>query len=507
MSNHLGLALLSALLIAGPYLAPAMYPFAWIAFVPLFFILGQVPGWRHAFFHGWAIGFITQIFGFYWLVYTISVFGGFGYPLSIVIFVLYALLHGLQLAIFAALVKACGPGPIGLFPPLFWVALEFWFPLLFPWYLANSQSSFLPFIQTADLVGPYGASFIIMWFNAVAHEAFRSWTHNLAVPWRSAVLVIMVAAASFSYGAVKLGRIDADLAASRQLRVAAVQGNIDVDLKWDPARAKQNLETYRDLSRQADGVPLVIWPETAIEEWVPENIAALPAEFMPPLNSPDFHFIFGARGFRGRFMGPDFKAFNSAFLTDAQGTVLSFYHKQVLLAFGEYMPFASILSRLPGVPFADGFTPGDGPRSFELPGNVRIAPLICYEDLLPGVGRAFVREKQANLLVNLTNDAWYGRTVAPWQHARLAQWRSIETRRTLLRVTNTGVTTVINAKGEIRESVPIFVPAVLEVNVELLEGETFYVRFGDWFAWLVTLTAGLAVMVTYLYGRRGDWRV
>ena len=501
MRASLALPLLSALLLAAPYLEAALYPLAWIAFVPLFMIIGKTVSLRRAFFYGWATGFITQVFGFYWLVYTISVFGGFGYPLSIVIFVLYAALHGLQLAIFAALVKGCGAGPMSLFPPLFWVALEFWFPLLFPWHLANSQSSFLSFIQTADLVGPYGASFIIMWFNAVAYEAIRSWRQGLVVRWPPVALVALLTAGSVFYGVVKLGRVDAELATAPQLRVAAVQGNIDIDLKWDPARAKQNLEAYRTLSKQADGVPLVIWPETAIEEWVPESIAELPPEFLPPLNSDDFHFIFGARGFRGRFMGHDFKAFNSAFLTDGQGRVLNFYHKQVLLAFGEYMPFASILSKLPGVPFAEGFTPGAGPRSFDLPGDIKIAPLICYEDLLPEVSRAFVRQKESNLLVNLTNDAWYGKTAAPWQHARLAQWRSIETRRTLLRVTNTGVTTVINAKGELQQSVPIFVPQVLETNVELLDGETFYVRFGDWFAWSVTFVS-LAIAALQLHRRR-----
>jgi apolipoprotein N-acyltransferase len=105
-----------------------------------------------------------------------------------------------------------------------------------------------------------------------------------------------------------------------------------------------------------------------------------------------------------------------------------------------------------------------------------------------------VSQKKANLLVNLTNDAWYGRTVAPWQHARLAQWRAIETRRNLVRVTNTGLTTIISPRGEMLETLPIFSPGVLKREVELMEGETLYVRFGDWFAWLATLAA-LAILL------------
>ncbi|MBI2211923.1 MAG: apolipoprotein N-acyltransferase, partial [Deltaproteobacteria bacterium] len=106
----------------------------------------------------------------------------------------------------------------------------------------------------------------------------------------------------------------------------------------------------------------------------------------------------------------------------------------------------------------------------------------------------------ANLLVNLTNDAWFGDSAAPWQHARLAQWRAIETRRYLVRVTNTGVTSVIDPKGEMLSTLPLFSAAVLTVNVALLEGETLYVRFGDWFAWLLT-GASLIILPAHL-GRR-----
>jgi apolipoprotein N-acyltransferase len=120
---------------------------------------------------------------------------------------------------------------------------------------------------------------------------------------------------------------------------------------------------------------------------------------------------------------------------------------------------------------------------------------------MPELSRRFVREGKANLLVNLTNDAWYGKTVAPWQHARLAKWRAIETRRSLLRVTNTGVTVFINAKGEMVEALPIFIPAVLKTQVEILEGETFYVRFGDWFAWGITLVVVAIVLVQFSRGR------
>jgi apolipoprotein N-acyltransferase len=113
---------------------------------------------------------------------------------------------------------------------------------------------------------------------------------------------------------------------------------------------------------------------------------------------------------------------------------------------------------------------------------------------MPYLSRKFVGEARANLLVNLTNDAWYGKSVGPWQHLWLAQSRAIETRRTLLRVTNTGVTSLVNAKGEVVKTLPMFTAATLQTDVEILDGETYYVRFGDWFAWgLTILAAGIAL--------------
>ena len=112
---------------------------------------------------------------------------------------------------------------------------------------------------------------------------------------------------------------------------------------------------------------------------------------------------------------------------------------------------------------------------------------------MPELSRRFVRHERANLLVNLTNDAWYGRTVAPWQHARLARWRAIETRRTLVRATNTGVTTVIDPAGRMSAPLPLFAEGVLRATVPLMEMETVYLRYGDWFAWLMTLITVAAV--------------
>jgi len=491
----------SAILLAAPYLAPILFPTAWIAFVPLFWAIAHAKNLRGAIFCGWLTGFIAHVVGFHWLVYTINVFGGFSYPVSTIVFLIYAALQGLHIGIFAALLRSIGCGPWQIFPALFWVSIEFLFPLLFPWHLANSQSSFTWFIQTADLMGLYGASFLLMWFNSIVAGVLLKVPPDSKTRWLPAAACMTCIVASLIYGLVRLNQLTAQMDRAAKLRVAAVQGNIGIGMKWDPKEMNANLEAHIKLTQGISGVQLILWPESAIEEWLPENLQALPAKFVDSLQLKDAYFIFGTRSYRGNLKGPDVKAFNTAFLTDSRGVVLGRYHKQVLLAFGEYIPFSWLLGLLPGMPFVEGFTAGDGPRTLDLPSGEKIAPLICYEDLMPELSRSFVRDKQADLLVNLTNDAWYGRTVAPWQHARLAQWRAIETRRSLLRVTNTGVTSLINAKGEMVETLPIFTPAVLKTQLEILHGETFYVRFGDWFAWGITLIA-VVIALSHFSRRR-----
>ena len=498
MSSIVFVCLLSAVLLAAPFLVPSLFPLAWVALVPLLWAIDQAKSLRQAAFYGWLVGFIAHLVGFHWLVYTISVFGGFPYPISTVVFVIYAALQGIQMAIFAFFVCAVGFGPWQIFPALFWVSIEFLFPLLFPWHLSNTQNSFSWFIQTADLAGPYGASFLLMWFNAIVAGALFKAAPGTKARWTPAAVFTVCLVANLIYGFVRLNQVTTQMNTAPRLSVAAVQGNIGVGMKWDPKQMNVNLDAHTKLTQEIEGVQVVIWPESAIEEWLPENLQALPPQFVKSLRLKDAYFIFGTRSYRRNPQGPDLRAFNTAFLTDAKGRVLGRYHKQVLLAFGEYIPFSGLLGLLPGMPFVEGFSAGDGLRTLDLPGGIKIAPLICYEDLMPELSRSFVREKKANLLVNLTNDAWYGNTVAPWQHARLALWRAIETRRSLLRVTNTGVTSFINAKGEMVETLPVFTPAVLKTRVEILEGETFYVRFGDWFAWGITFISIGIILVQYM---------
>jgi apolipoprotein N-acyltransferase len=492
MSRKFLACLLAAILLALPFLNPFFFPLAWVAFVPLFWAVRQASTGR-AFLLGWFSGTVAHVVGFYWLNYTIKVFGGFSYGLSAVIFFLFAISNALPFALFCLVVRQLGLGPLSLFPAALWVALEFVSPALFPWHLADSQSQFLILMQSADLVGPFGTSFLVMWINTALYAAI-SGTKGLRSAIRDLAVLSTVLLATLLYGHFRLKAVPISAEKTPVLSVAAVQGGIDIKRKWDIAYIESNLKVYQDLTRSSQEADLVVWPEAAVEAWLPENIERLPPGLLPPLKRDTF-LMFGARSFRGNPRGPDLKVFNSAFLVDFEGKVLGHYHKQVLLAFGEYIPFAALLSKLPGFPSQiDGFTPGEGPATLDLPGGVKTAPLICYEDVMPSLTRRFVAAKGANLLINLTNDAWFGDTVAPWQHTRLAQWRAIETRRYLVRVTNTGVTSVIDPTGKVLSTLPTFSPGVLTAKVRLLDDQTIYTRFGDWFAWLATAVSLVIVV-------------
>ncbi len=492
------LLFLSAFLFAAPFLFPSFFLTAWIALVPFFWLVGQSKSAGQALFLGWATGWFANLIGFYWLVHTISVFGGFSYPISALIFLIFAALEACEFTLFSAFVRRFGSGTLFVLPALFWVTLEFWFPHLFPWYLASTQTRFHQLTQSADILGPYGVSFLVVWVNRILYKLLRAPAKQSRGIILAAAIFAFLLAGAVVYGQRRVSTLRAAMARAPAINVAAIQGNIDIMLKWDASKWRSNLASYQGLTKAAKGASLIIWPETAVEPWMPDDIQKLPSELREALPQGASYFIFGARSFLGKPESKDFKAFNSAFLADGEGRIVARYHKQVLMAFGEYLPFSGILSKIPGVPpIGDGFSRGGGPHTLDLSSNLRVGPLICYEDLMPSLARSFVSESRANLLVNLTNDAWYGNTVAPWQHLRLAEWRAIETRRYLVRATNTGVTAVVDPLGLTVRVLPTFSPGVLSVPVRILNGETLYVRFGDWFAWLITLIAVAAVLQGY----------
>jgi len=479
---------LSGVLIAACFLRFGLFPLAWIAFAPVIWAIGQVQTGRDAARIGLVAGLVTNVPAFYWLVYTIHVFGGFGYALAAVFYLGLSVYAAQQFVLFALALRRTGFGPLALAPPVLWVALEFLFPNLFPWRMANCQWHVPVLMQIGDLTGPFGLSFIMVWVAAATATLISRGS------LRPLLVAVAVLLGVIAYGAVRLSAVDAAQRAAPAVRVALVQGNVSIKEKGDIKYFDVNIEKYQQLSEDVQHMAeVIVWPETVAQRWVEADTVRLQPKDNP-FDDLQTHLIFGGLAFRLRGSDPrDAEEFNSAFLVAPEGAVLGRYDKHILMPFGEYIPLGSWVPWIYSLsPESGHFTAGTGVSLFRIPDGATIGPLICYEDLLAGMSRQ-ATAAGAEVLLNILNDAWYGDTAAPYQHQALALWRAIENRRYLLRGSNSGVTSIIDAAGRVVAEGGLFRPEVVSGAVPRLHIETFYTHYGDVFGWSVVLAAGLLV--------------
>jgi apolipoprotein N-acyltransferase len=458
---------------------------------------------RRAFRLGWLAGTTGIALAFLWLVHAIRVFGGFSAPLAILLYLPIVVSMGIQLGLFAALVAWIGPSPLGIAAPLAFTAVEFLFPSFFPWRLAHSQYRIPLLLQSGELAGASLLGFAIVWMNvavlALARRLGTRRAHGDARPRARAAPAVaaplLLVLALLAYGAWRLPAVRAQRERAPALQVGVVQGNVSIQHKGDRAFFGRNLDAYRQASRTiAADVDLLVWPETVVQDriWDWHARLELAEDPFPDATRP---LLFGglalARDRRGAT-----HLYNSAFLRGVDGRVLGRYDKRILVPFGEYMPLGDRFPRLRELsPGTSNFTAGGDPVLLAVGPLARLGALICYEDVIPGPARAAVA-RGATLLVNLTNDAWYGDSAEPVQHQALAIWRTVETRRDLVRSTNTGLTSVLAATGEVVEELPTFTTGTLTAEVRLLGGETPYAAIGDVFAWGVVAALLLLVVAT-----------
>jgi apolipoprotein N-acyltransferase len=474
---------LSGVLIAACFLWFELFPLAWVAFVPFLWAIRRVATAREAARVGLVAGVATNLPAFYWLVYTIHVFGGFSYPVALFFYACLTLFAALEFVVFALALARTGPGPFGLAVPILWVTLEFFYPNVFPWRMANCQLHAPVLMQIGDLTGPFGLSFVMLWSSAALALLFdRPRRFGPLLGAATAALAVAL------YGMMRLPAIDRAMAAAPTVRVGLVQGNVGIKQKGDVRYFEINLETYQQLSEdQQEHLDVIVWPETVSQRWVEVGTTRLEAKDNP-FADLQTHLIFGGLAFRGRGRNQA-DEFNSAFLMGPGGVMLDRYDKHILMPFGEYIPLASYFPAIYSLsPETGSFTAGTGVAVFDVPGKVRIGQLICYEDLLASMSR-HATAAGAEVLLNILNDAWYGDTAAPYQHQALALWRAIENRRYLLRGSNSGVTSIIDAAGRVVAEGGLFHAEVVTGTVRRLQVQTFYTRFGDAFAWLVTVAA------------------
>jgi apolipoprotein N-acyltransferase len=484
-------------LVAAPWLDFSLFPLAWVSFVPLLWALSHAHDRREVLWIGFVAGLATNLPAFYWLVHTIDVFGGFPYPLAVFFYACLSAFTALQFVLFAAGFRVLGFGPLGLSAPVLWVALEFLYPNLFAWRMGNSQLQVPVLLQIGDLTGPYGLSFVIVWFNAGLAIALRR-----PQRWRPLLAAVAATGLVVLYGTLRMPVVQQAIDNAPPVTVGLVQGNIGIHEKGNVALFDINLDTYRELSTPLeDAVDVLIWPESVAQWWVATADAQLPPKHNP---FPGVHsyLIFGGLAYDYPREGGDPKMYNSAFLIDGTGRVYGRYDKQVLIPFGEYIPGASLLPGLYQLsPQTGQFTAGVDSRTLDVPGRVRFAPLICYEDVPAGIARAMTAGG-AEALLTLFNDAWFGRSMAPYQHEAIALWRAIENRRYFVRVGNAGVSSIIDPFGRVTDRLPMFTGETLRAEIRPLHVDSVYTRYGDVFAWSVVSAAAIALLAVWARARR-----
>ncbi|MBA3002760.1 MAG: apolipoprotein N-acyltransferase [Desulfurivibrio sp.] len=485
------LALLtSALLFSASPGDLALPQLAWLALAPLFWGIENQPP-RRAALLGLICGIAYYLPLLYWIVIVLATYGQVPLPIAVLALFFLALYMSCYLAAFAYLCAKTGSRfPILLFAPACWVALDLIRGLLFtgfPWMdLAYTQYDLPQFIQVADLTGHHGLTFLMVLTNGLVFTLVvsllrRKMARSPAIIVVAVALLLTVSGYSFR----RLQTLPAAITQAEHMEVAAVQGNIPQDQKWQPAFQRETIDTYIRLSQELFTVKnpqLIVWPETALPFYPYEHPLFL--KLHSELTRPHQTFLLTGAPHRERISaeGPLSYA-NSAFILSPDGQITSRYDKQHLVPFGEYIPFRRLLGfASPLVETLGAFTPGQSNTPLFCQ-NSRIGVLICFESIFPEISRQQA-QAGANLLVTLTNDAWFGRSSAPRQHLAMAVFRAVETRKTLVRAANTGISAFIDPLGRIQGASSLFAEYARSQPVALMDGLTFYVRWGYLFPWL-----------------------
>lgn len=487
------LAVLCGLLYFVAFPGVDVWPVSFVALSPLILALrGQTP--RRAAGLGWAAGFTMTMCGFYWLLEMLKVFSGFGVPLCLVFMAILCAYQAGRIALLGWLhgrAEARGWPAAPVFA-LGFVTSELVFPLLFPWYYGATVHNAPIFVQVADLGGGYLVGLMLVAANlgvaelSLAHPKVRAVT-NGAPPDRRVLMVAVAAPISaVAYGYPRMRSVDAAAEAAEPVKIGIVQGNQPLIGR----RHALQVHLAHTAVLKQKGVDLVIWSEGATG--------------MATRETPGYTEVRGAISDRlgvptiiGGLIAKEtsdrhYKYFNTALLAGKDGAILGRYDKHYLLAFGEYLPFGEWFPALyEWSPNSSRFSPGTSidPLVF---GEHRIAALICYEDILPGFVNGMVRHGDPDLLVNLTNDAWFGDSTEPWIHMALAKMRAVEHRRYLLRSTNSGVSVMIDPVGRAPLYSDTFKEESLIGVAKWMRSKTVYEVLGDW-PWYLAAVASFGM--------------
>jgi apolipoprotein N-acyltransferase len=502
-------AALQALLCRGRWLAPVLGALLALAFAPLnlhllailspaaLFLLWHANSPREAAWRGFLFTSGTFLAGTYWLYHSIHLVGQA--PVWIAVFLMLGLV-----AIMASYTAAIGYVAARWMPaggalrwlvalPLLWVLTEWvrgWFLSGFPWLALGYTQLTTPLSGYAPALGIYGVSLAVaLTAGAVAAAVLGGPRERIA----AAVVVLVTWAA----GAV-LAQVSWTQATSAPIPVALVQGAVPQSMKWEEGQRERTMQLYLDLTRPHLGsASIIVWPESAIPA-LERDIRPFLEHVVTAATAQGSSLIMGLLR-RDRLTG----SYYNSIAAWSPATAEQWYDKRRLVPFGEFFPVPDTVRnwmRLMNLPYSD-FEAGAADQSPLLASAQPIAPTVCYEDAYGSEQLRLVRA--STLLVNVTNDAWFGDSTAPHQHLDISRMRALESGRAMLRATNDGVTALIAHDGSVQGRLPQFEPGVLTGEVQPRIGLTPYVRFGNTPV-LVIILLGLVVAVTSW--RRGEKR-
>jgi len=553
-----------------------LFPLAFLAFVPLWHVSANTHSVLRAALLGWVAGVVTNLGGFYWVVGLLVEFAGMPLWLCGLLYFLLCVQQGATFAFANAAgrwFQRRGMAPVWAFPVTFVVTESLW-PMIFKWYIGNSQYLNLPLAQTAELGGPTLVSALVLSGNAallsllwwlISRQAKPSRTDLKPANVRPFAAIALVLLVAHVWGVLRMRTFDAAQEEAPVLRIGLVEANIGMHEKADPELTRNNLLIHQRLSSQLaeQGAQLILWPETAyfperafastvqplsstedarrtarLVSWLPRETSWIPPSQVAIADSDEADLRAGTRtadrvalqrGFAVpmlvgaimlRALTPEEQAeapprrsgqprttviHNAAMLVDAQGQVLDVYDKNVLMPFSEQVPLGAWLWHTFGlnvyalIPQSGDMHQGVPEPPMELPNPnggepFRLSTMICYEDIAPAVGRELHAMGAPDVILNLTNDAWFGKSAEPYLHMALSTFRAIEQRTWLVRSTNTGVSCFIDANGRIVQQTSLEDAETLLHDVPMLRATpTLYMRFGEWLRW--TLVVGLVVVL------------
>ncbi len=455
-------------------------------------LMGLFHGWqdatpKQAAWRGGLFGLGMFGIGVSWVYVAFNQFGGMHPFISGLMTIFSVVFLASILAGLGWLLKRFLPNPLStidtlIILPLAWLGFEWfktWFLTGFPWLEVGIGQVDTFFLQgLIPVVGSQGVSFLIAMAAAVIINVGQEKGTKAHAP----VIIFMgllPSIALLAYFDTTNFPSDSDIQRRGQpniLEVAIIQANIPQSLKWDPDQAGKTLALYRDLTRENWDADLIVWPENALPIFYHQALDSYLDPLAEEARATHTDIILGLP-----VQEPGTQHYYNAAVT--LGSERNFYHKQRLVPFGEYLPLASMLKGI--IAFFDlpmsGFVPGETGQPLLTVAGQPVGVSICYDDAYPSVIRETVPE--ATMLINMSNNAWYGNSLAPHQHLQIARARALEVGRPIIRSTTNGISALIDHRGNVLAQTPQFEQAVLRGKVELRQGSTVYVTYGRWVLW------------------------